>query len=140
MEDVGGREEVRQMVVNVQTLSRRLSHSGHVAIERAAAGATTRAVSTQALAVPTTEPLSMYDARSWPTSFVEWWFGDGAPNLERSRPMLFEEVARMLIDREELEYQTEEDAVEYHARSPSRFVSPDVLACLGDATRRLAML
>ena len=137
----GGREQVRHLVVDVQTLSRRLSHRGQVDVEQAAVGTTmTRAVSTSALAVPTTEALSMYDARSWPASFVEFWLGDGAPNLERSRPMLFEEVARMLVEREELEYQVDGDAFEYHARYPSRFVSPDIIACLGDATRRLALL
>ena len=37
--------------------------------------------------------------------------------------MFFEEVARIVIDREELEYQVYGDAVEYVARSPSRFIS-----------------
>ena len=54
--------------------------------------------------------------------------------------MLFEEVARMLLDREELEYHLANDESKYVARSPSRFTEPEVTAMLGDATRRLALL
>ena len=54
--------------------------------------------------------------------------------------MLFEEVAAMLIEREELEYYLEEDDVPYRARSPSRFVAPEIVAVLGDVRRRLALL
>ena len=54
--------------------------------------------------------------------------------------MLFEEVARMLADREELEYALADDATPYEARSPSRFTDPEVFAMLGDAARRLLML
>ena len=37
------------------------------------------------------------------------WFGDCAPNLDRDWPMLFEQVARRLINVEELEYALESD-------------------------------
>ena len=54
--------------------------------------------------------------------------------------MLFEEVARMLLEREELEYQFADDQSHYTARSPGRFTEPEVVAMLGDACRRLALL
>ena len=54
--------------------------------------------------------------------------------------MLFEEVARRLIDVEEMEYMLPGDETPYEARSPSRFTDPEVLAMLGDAVRRLKML
>ena len=71
---------------------------------------------------------------------TEWWFGDGAPNLARQRPMLFEEVAAMLLEREELQYSLESDEAPYTARAPSRFVAPEIVAVLGDVRRRLALL
>ena len=110
-------------------------------VEKAAIGAATcRLVSPTALDVPINEPLSAYDPRTYPISSVHWWFGDGAPNLQRQRPMLFEEVARRLIDVEEMEYMLPRDETPYEARSPSRFTDPEVLAMLGDAVRRLKML
>ena len=54
--------------------------------------------------------------------------------------MLFEEVAAMVIDREELEYYLEDDDAPYRARAPSRFVAPEIVAVLGDVRRRLALL
>ena len=86
------------------------------------------------------KPLSAWDARTWPCCYTEWWFGDGAPNLERERPMLFEELAAMLLERVELEYSLDEDDAIYAARAPSRFVAPEIMAVLGDVRRRLALL
>ena len=54
--------------------------------------------------------------------------------------MLFEEVAAMVIEREELQYSLEDDDVPYRARAPSRFVAPEIVAVLGDVRRRLALL
>ena len=54
--------------------------------------------------------------------------------------MLFEEVARRLIDAEEMEYMLPGDETPYESRSPSRFTDPGVLAMLGDSVRRLKML
>ena len=125
----------------MQSVVRNQNKDSEVKIQNAAAGAERcRLVSPEALAVPTNGPLNAYDARTWPVSSVHWWFGDGAPNLERCRKMLFEEVARMLLDREELEYHLANDESKYVARSPSRFTEPEVAAMLGDATRRLALL
>ena len=139
--DEGGRHQMCNVVLDLQHVARDLGREGAAKVEVAVAGAENcRRVSPTALAVPTNEPLSAYDARTWPLSSVHWWFGDGAPNLQRERPMLFEEVARMLPDREELEYQLTQDITSYKARSPSRFTDPEVFAMLGDATRRLLML
>ena len=81
-----------------------------------------RQVATVALAVPLNKPLDTFDACSWTISSVDWWFGDGTPNLLRDRRMLFEQVACMLLDKEELEYYLAVDAERYRARPPSRLV------------------
>ena len=75
-----------------------------------------------------------------PTSFVEFWFGDGAPNLDRQRPMLFEQVARRLIEIEELEYSLVSDPEPYEASCQNRFNNPEIIAVLGDVVRRLRLL
>ena len=56
-----------------------------------------------AFAIPTQGPLDSFGARTYPACYVEWWFGDGAPGLDRERPMLYEQVARRLINIEEHE-------------------------------------
>ena len=139
--DEGGRYQMRNIVLDMQQVAKDLGREGAMKVEKAAIGAAAcRLVSPTALAVPINEPLSAYDPRTYPISSVHWWFGDGAPNLQRQRPMLFEEVARRLIDVEEMEYMLPGDETPYEARSPSRFTDPEVLAMLGDPVRRLKML
>ena len=140
--DEGGRQLLREIVLDVQTVASTLSRRGKLEVERACQNAEElREVNPVALSVPSgVQPLSAWDARTWPVCFTEWWFGDGAPNLQRDRPMLFEEVAAMLLEREELEYQLENEEERYEARSPSRFVAPEIVAILGDVRRRLALL
>jgi hypothetical protein len=139
--DEGGRYQMRNIVLDMQQIANDLGREGATRVEKAAIGAETcRLVSPTALAVPINEPLSAYDPRTYPISSVHWWFGDGAPNLQRQRPMLYEEVARRLMDVEEMEYKLPGDETPYEARSPSRFTDPEVLAMLGDAVRRLKML
>ena len=139
--DEGGREVLKSFVLDLQNVARNLDEKARAEVEKAAAGAeNSRAVSLESLAVPTQKPLDSYDARTWPASYVEWWFGDGAPNLERDRPMLFEEVARRLINIEELQYSLKSDTHAYEAASCSRFNSPEIVAVLGDVVRRLRLL
>jgi len=139
--DEGGRHEYKNIVLDMQSILKNIDRQSEVKLQNAAAGSERCiVVCPDALAVPTNGPLNAYDARTYPISSVHWWFGDGAPNLDRDRKMLFEEVARMLLDREELEYHLVEDEDKYIARSPGRFTEPEVCAMLGDAVRRLALL
>ena len=50
------------------------------------------------------------------------------------------EVARRLINVEELEYTLETDEEPYEAACQSRFSSPEIIAILGDVVRRLRLL
>ncbi len=54
--------------------------------------------------------------------------------------MLFEQVARRLINVEELEYALATDEEPYEAACQSRFSSPEIIAVLGDVVRRLRLL
>ena len=85
---------MKTLVLDVKTIAHALDDKARADLETAVAGAeTSKAVCVDSLAVPVNRPLDSFDARTWPASYVEWWFGDGAPNLQRDRPMLFEEVA-----------------------------------------------
>ena len=139
--DEGGRHSLKSMVLDVQQVVRSFDESSTAALEKAQAGADARrSVCPQALAIPTQQPMDSFDARTWPASYVEWWYGDGAPNLDRQRPMLFEQVARRLINIEELEYTLATDDKPYEAACQSRFNKPELIAVLGDVVRRLRLL
>ena len=91
--DEGGRHTMRSMVLDLQSAARSFDVQAQGVLEKAQTGAgACRAVTPQSLSVPTGTPLRTLDSRSWPACYVEFWFGDGAPNLERERPMLFEQV------------------------------------------------
>ena len=114
--DAGGRECMHRLILDVQSTARSLGDSAHATVERAVANADKRfSVCPMALAVPTEAPMDAFHATTWPACYVEWWFGDGAPGLDRERPMLFEQVARRLIDIEEHEYTLATDDVPYVA-------------------------
>ena len=143
VEDGGGRDALKSLVVDVQDVCANMDDRAKAELEQACAGAEcTRKLNPQALAIPTQAPLDSYDARTWPAAFVQFWFGDGAPNLDRDRPMLFEEVARMLMNREELMYSLSSDSESqpYRASGQSRFNTPELVAVMGDVIRRLKLL
>ena len=54
--------------------------------------------------------------------------------------MLYEEVARRLMNIEELEYHLDSDTEVYEASEQSRFDTAEIIAVLGDCVRRLALL
>ena len=141
-EDLGGRLECRRIVVSLQQALRRIgTRKAQLELEEAARRADERCpVETQALSVPTNEPLSMFDARTWPASLVEFFYGDCAPFLDSEVPLTCEEVFASLLVREELEYSLPDDDVPYKARTQNRWSTPEVVALFADVRRRLATL
>ena len=138
----GGRLECRRIVVSLQQALRRIgTRQAQIELERAVRSADERrAVETEASAVPTNEPLSMFDARTWPASLVEFFYGDCAPFLDSEVPITCEEVFASLLVREELEYSLPEDEVPYKARKQNRWSTPEIVALFADVRRRLATL
>ena len=103
---------MQRLILDVQSTARSFGESAQATVERAVANADKRfSVCPMALAVPTEAAMDSFHATTWPACYVEWWFGDGAPGLDRERPMLFEQVARRLIDIEEHEYALATDEV-----------------------------
>ena len=93
----------------------------------------------EALAIPTHGPMDSFNASTWPACYVEWWFGDGAPGLDRERPMLFEQVARRLLDVEEREYRLDAGEMPCVASAQSCFNAPEIIAVLGEVVRRVRL-
>eukprot|EP00439_Symbiodinium_sp_Y106_P045736 s403_g5.t2 len=106
----------------------------------AAATAATVEVTPSALRIPTGEPLNMFGPVAWTAFFVEFLYGDATPGLQRDREVLYEEWCQCLLSREELQHSMPDDEEQYVASSPSRFVRPEILACMHDGRRRLGML
>ena len=132
---------MQALILDVQSTTRSFDDAAHATVERAVENTDKRlSVCPTALAIPTQAPMYSFNARTWPASYVEWWFGDGAPGLDRERPMLFEQVARRLIDIEEHEYTLATDDAPYVASCQSRFNNPEIIAVLGDVVRRMRLL
>ena len=144
-EDIGGRLHLNQVIIDMQEVAKKLGRDGKQRLEGVIANSTaTCSAQTMGLLLPTGQPLPQWDGRSWVACFVQWFFGDGTWNLERETPLLFEEWARMLQNREELEYHLPDDetafGVQYRARPRSRFIDSEIIACMGDVQRRLGLL
>jgi hypothetical protein len=139
--DEGGREHMQSLILDIQGTARSFDTNALAEVERMVAhGDRRQAVCPMALAIPTDKPMDSFDSRTWPACYTEWWFGDGAPNLARQRPMLFEQCAQRLFDLEEMEYSLPTDEVQYVASSQSRFVKPEIIAVMGDVVRRMKMM
>lgn len=140
--DVGGRRVLQQMFSDLRGTCQALGNEdARMSLEAAASGpAHQRPVVMSALKIPTGKPLNMFDPITWTVSFVEFMYGDGTPNLQRLRPLLLHEWAAAILEREELEYSIPSDTQLFQARSPSRFVTPEIIACIGDTQRRMETL
>lgn len=55
------------------------------------------------------KPVTMFEAATWPAAFVEFFYGDCAPNLARPRRVVLRELFHYLATREYLEYSLEAD-------------------------------
>ena len=129
------------MILDLQSTARTFDEAAQASVERAVAETDRRlSVCPMALAIPTQGPLDSFGARTYPACYVEWWFGDGAPGLDRARPILFEQVARRLINIEEHQYSLASDTEPYKAACQSRFNNPEIIAVLGDVVRRMRLL
>ena len=139
--DVGGREPAAHLLRSMHESSKNFNDRDKQRLECAAAAtAATVEVTPSALRIPTGEPLNMFGPVAWTASFVEFLYGDATPGLQRDREVLYEEWCQCLLSREELQHSMPDDEEQYVASSPSRFVRPEILACMHDGRRRLGML
>ena len=85
------------------------------------------------------KPVNTFEASAWPAAFVEFFYGDCAPNLDRPQRVGLRELFHYLTTREELEYSWEGDTNDplilegcYKAPSQSRWNTPVFMAVFAD--------
>ena len=93
------------------------------------------------------KPVNMYAGTAWPAAFVEFLYGDCAPNLARPRRVELRGHFHYLATREELEYSLEADRDDplipggsYRAPSQSRWNTPEFMAIFADVVRKVRIL
>ena len=93
------------------------------------------------------KPVNMFEAQAWAAAFVEFFYGDCAPNLARPQKVGLRELFHYLATREELEYSLEADKDDplipggcYRAPSQSRWNTPEFMAIFADVVRKLRIL
>ena len=93
------------------------------------------------------KPMNMFHASAWSAAFVQFFYGDCAPNLDRPRKIGMRELFNYLANREELEYSLESDADDplipegcYRAPPQSRWNTPEFMAIFADTVRKVAIL
>ena len=57
--------------------------------------------------------MNLFDPAAWVGGFVEFFYGDGAPNLERPAKLSWRHLFKYLMNREELEYHLDSDIEVY---------------------------
>ena len=89
----------------------------------------------------------MFEAAAWAAAFVEFFYGDCAPNLARPQRVGLRELFHYLATREELEYHLGADKDDplipggcYKAPSQSRWNTPEFMAIFADVVRKVRIL
>ena len=105
------------------------------------------AASPATLKITSGAPLSFFDPSTWPACFVEFFYGDCAPNLDRPVKIGWRRLFRYLMNREELEYHLASDQEDplipggrYIGLSQSRWNTPEFAAVFVDTVRKLEVL
>ena len=93
------------------------------------------------------KPMNMFEASAWAAAFVEFFYGDCAPNLDRPRKVSVRELFDYLASREELEYSLTSDKENplipggcYRAPPQSRWNTPEFMAIFADVVRKILIL
>ena len=93
------------------------------------------------------KPVNMFEAAAWPATFVELFYGDCAPNLDRPQRVGLRKLFHYLATREELEYRLEADRYDplipggcYRTPPQSRWNSPEFMVIFADVVRKLHIL
>jgi hypothetical protein len=137
-------------LVDLQRLANKMGKKYQEQMEDALAAAHMRgaeANTPRTLHVKSGKPVNMFEAPAWPAAFVEFFYGDCAPNLDRPRRVGVRELFHYLATREELEYSLESDKDEplitggcYRAPPQSRWNTPEFMAIFADVVRKLSIL
>jgi len=127
------------VAVNLQDIARQMTKNKQAKSEWERLVAAQEEKEPTALAVPTGEPLSIFDSTALPAAYTEFLFGDCVPFLKRDTPLTCQQIFDALPQREELEYSLPEDEKPYEASARSRFDSPEFYAVFQNILRTLML-
>ena len=66
----------------------------------------------QTLHVKSGKPVNAFEPQAWPAAFVQFFYGDCTPNLDRPKRIPLRHLFKYLIEREELQYSLASDATD----------------------------
>eukprot|EP00969_Alexandrium_andersonii_P033777 1476327-Alexandrium_andersonii.AAC.2 len=99
------------------------------------------------LHVKSGKPINAFEPQAWPAAFVQFFYGDCAPNLDRPCRVRMRHLFKYLLEREELEYALPTDSADplipggcYRAPTQSRWNTPEFMAVFADTLRKQAIL
>ena len=127
------------VAVNLQDIAQQMAKNKEAKSEWERLVAAQEEKEPTALAVPTGEPLSIFDSTALPAAYTEFLFGDCVPFLKRDTPLTCQQIFDALPQREELEYSLPEDEKPYEASARSRFDSPEFYAVFQNILRTLML-
>ena len=127
------------IAVNLQDIAQQMARNKEAKAEWERLVAAQEDKEPTALAVPTGEPLSIFDSTALPAAYTEFLFGDCVPFLKRDTPVTCQQIFDALPQREELEYSLPEDEEPYEASARSRFDSPEFYAVFQTFLRTLKL-
>ena len=137
-------------LVDLRTMAQRMGVRYQQELEGALASAhmkDAQANSPQTLHVRSGKPINAFEAQAWPAAFVQLFYGDCAPNLDRPQRVGTKHLFKYLLEREELEYKLASDEVDplvpggrYRAPPHSRWNTPEFTAVFADTLRKMAIL
>ena len=139
-----------QVCLDLQALAKEMAAKGgrgKTLEQKLSEAATAMETKSNVLLIKAGQPLDMFAASAWIASFVEFFYGDCAPNLQRPTDITWRELFRYLMRRQELEYHLPDDATNpdipggcYRAPRHSRWDTPEFAAIFGDTLRRIQIL
>ena len=141
VEDAGGREACRHIALDLHEVATRIAGQEKTILESACmVEKAPLPTKSSLLVVKAGAPLSVFDPRTYPACFVEFFYGDCVPHIERPVKLSCQQIFNALLHREELQYHLLTDEHVYVARSTSRFDTPEHCAVFADILRRIATL
>ena len=137
--DVGAASaDLHNACVDLRTLARQTGRGFQEEVERQATAALRQPTATPTtLKVSPGAPMSQFDPSTWVACFVEFFYGDCAPNLERPTKIGWRRLFNYLMNREELEYHLKGDSSRYVASTHSRWDTPEFAEVFVDTLRKI---
>ena len=137
-------------LVDLRSLAQKMGSSYHEQLEEALASARAEGPQNntpQTLHVKSGRPVNVFEPQAWSAAFVQFFYGDCAPNLDRPQKVCMRNLFCYLAEREELQYTLDTDAADplipggcYKAPSQSRWNTPEFMAVFSDVVRKIAIL